>query len=95
MVKCGRLLVVVVKTWSRKHRGKTIYLRSVRCPAVDDGLRAAGGADHLAYVKGELFMEEARQLVKEYLPESYFVVDAVTLCHQGLTDKGRIFAVET
>ena len=29
-----------------------------------DGLRAAGGADHLAYVKGELFMEEARQLVK-------------------------------
>ena len=54
-----------------------------------------GGADHLAYVKGELFMEEARQLVKEYLPERYFVVDAVTLCHQRLTDKGRIFAVET
>ena len=37
----------------------------------------------------------ARQLVKEYLPERYFVVDAVTLCHQRLTDKGRIFAVET
>ena len=52
-------------------------------------------SQNLAYVKGELFMEEARQLVKEYLPERYFVVDAVTLCHQRLTDKGRIFAVET
>ncbi len=73
--------------WKRK--------KSSLCPAVDDGLRAAGGADHLAYVKGELFMEEARQLVKEYLPERYFVVDAVTYCHQGLTDHGRVFAVET